>query len=204
MQATEKEFSKSILDSSQMLRGLENSVQMYTTRKRGSGEKHTATITRTQTPSSWIPVCSKQGNGGCSNGLATREHSLVSPLYHLLPGRYPYHHVWFVELGHMPRHPLQRMLDGECLVFSAFIVGEFHKHREGFIWWVVIRNYKFYYSRGLLQLKHSLTIISFYYIVPSLKIGNTTFVFIKRTCLFKILNIQSSHYVCIKFNAQKI
>lgn len=46
LQVTEKEFDKSILDISQMLRGLENLVQIYTARKKWSDETHIATITK--------------------------------------------------------------------------------------------------------------------------------------------------------------
>lgn len=47
-----------------------------------------------------------------------------------------------------------------------------------------------------------LTVITFSSIVPSLKMVNITLLFIKMAYLFKIINIQSGHYACMKFNTQ--
>ena len=49
-----------------------------------------------------------------------------------------------------------------------------------------------------------LTVITFSSIAPSLKMVNITLLFIKMAYLFKIINIQSSHYAYIKFNTQMI
>lgn len=49
-----------------------------------------------------------------------------------------------------------------------------------------------------------LTVITFSSIVPSLKMVNITLLFIKMAYLFKIINIQSGHYACMKFNTQII
>lgn len=82
------------------------------------------------------------------------------------------------------------MQDSEWLTFSAFLDGEFQT-QEGLFLLGSHKELQIFLQK-VFPTNHYLTKITLSYIVLSLKMINSTLLFIN-TCLFKILNIHSNH-----------